>query len=1047
MRQRNGNLVFPVGKGVLVILVWLSATLTVQAQQPSEDAQFALYKDAVELIDKEKYAAAQTKLEEYMRLSAGSYDPTHRNNLDAEAQFYHAFAAFNLLHSNAQSLFETFITEHPTHPKVDESRFCIGKLYFMRKNYDKVLPYLKKVDHGKLKPDQKVQSRFMQGYCYYQGGQNREAMNMFRQVRNEDGQFGELGAYYFAMISYENGDYSEAYNAFSKIDPSNSYAKGIEVYKASCLLKLNRFDELDALGEKLQKESRGRGGNNQVWFILGNASFEQEKYAKTIEYFEKFESARGGVLNRSGQYRMGYSFYQSKDFAQARERFERCLKPEDEIAQNAYYYLGHCFLKIENLENARTAFAKAGDLEQNQKIREEALFLYSKVSFQTNYYEDAMTGLQKFLKAYPGSDHKEDATSLIGEILLYSSNFKEAIDYLENEDGLKTQRSRTAYQRACFSYGVQLYEQGEFNESSDYFKKALNQNNDGKTTLNAYFWYAESLFRLGESRSAITAYEAFLRQPYASKHDKYAQAHYGIGWSKMKLKEYDSAGKSFEKFIGLADKSKDSEFYVDALLRAGDCEFATKNYTGALRYYKQVKDFNNMHVDYALYQIGLLYFRKSDYKRAAETHVSLAANYRKSEYRDDALITASETYLTWLSDWANCAKYCRILIRDHKDSPFVPSALTRLGISEERSGNKDLAVKFYKQVVYDHCNSSNNVTVAMGGLSNLLQPSEYDRVEAQYREKCPNSGGGGNAEMENLSIEVADMRFFEDNFASAKDKFTNYISDYPRGNYDYHAHFYRAECFKALKDYDRALEDYEYVYKATTANEYVVKALKSAADLLYEQEKYMASMELYTAIEEKSDKLADRLGAQFGRAQIHLANEDFQAAKTELLGIYSDPNTTDYSRTKARVQIAACEYHLGAREDAFRIFSEIEKEYENVFGAESQYYITRILYDRGEYEQSKIGAFYLKDQYPSYNYWKARAYLILAEDYIALGDTFQATKGTLESLANQEAFDDVREMAQKRLTELEAFRSDGNLRENNDENVEDVDEMIEEGDL
>ena len=1015
------------------------------AQQPSEDDLLALYKDAIELIDKEKYAAAQTELEEYIRLSASSYDPTHRNNLMAEAKFYHAFAAFNLLHSDAQSLFERFIFDHPTHPKVDESRFYIGKLHFMRRDYDKVLPQLKKVDHSKLQREQVVQSRFMQGYCYYQDGKNREAMNMFRQVANDKSSYGQQSAYYYAMMSYEAGDYNTAYTAFNKIDPDNEFAKGLEVYKASCLLKLKRYDELDALGESLSNNNRGRGSNNQVWFILGNSAFDRGKYNKTIEYFTKFESSRGGVLNRSGQYRMGYSFYQGKDYAQARPRFERCLNPEDEIAQNAYYYLGNCFLKIEKYENARTAFAKGAEMDFNQEIREEALFLYSKVSFQTRYYEDALTSLQKFLEDYPGSDHREEGTSLIGEILVYSSNFKDAIEYLENEDGLRTQRSRTAYQRACFSYGVQLFEQGEYENAGDYFKKALNQNNDKATTMNAYFWYAESLFRLGDFDEAIPAYNAFIRQPYAAKHEKYALAHYGIAWSQLRLKRYDPAGKSFEKYIGLADRKNDAELYVDALLRAGDCEFALKNYSGALRYYKQVKDINAMHVDYAMYQIGLLFFRKGDYQRAAQTHVRLAADYRKSSYRDDALITASETYLTWLNDTENCARYCRILIRDHKDSPFVPSALSRLAISEERSGNKDLAVKYYKQVVYDYCNSTSNVTVALGGLSNLLRPGEYDRVEAKYRENCPSSGGGGNAEMENLAIEVADMRFFEDNFTSAIEKYGNYIGDYPKGKYEYHAHFFRGESYSATKDVENALADYEYVYSATVANEYTVKSLKAAADLLYGQEKYMAAMELYTAMEEKSDGLADRLGAQFGKAKTHLANEDYQAAKTELLAIYSDPNTTDYSRTKARVQIAACEYFLGARDDAFQIFSEIEQDHDNVFGAESQYYLVRILHDRGEYEQSKIAAFYLKDQYSSYNYWKARAYLILAENYVAMGDTFQATKGTLESLANQEAFQDVREQAQERLQELEEAQKSGN-RVVPEDDVDGFNDMIEEGD-
>lgn len=1011
------------------------------AQQPSTDSDLALYKTAIELIDKEKYGPAQTKLAEFIKRATPVYDQDNRNDRLAEARFYHAYAAFNLLHGNAQSLFEGFIADYPSHPRVDESRFFIGKLHFMRRDYDRVLPALKPIDSGRLKRDQVVQTRFMMGYCYYKKGQNREAMNMFRQIRNADGTYGEMGAYYYALISYNNGSYNEAYTAFSRIPEGSDYAKNLDVYKASCLLKLERYDELDALGEQLLSKKRT---NNEVWFILGNAAFDQGKYDKTITYFEKFEKGRGSRLNREGQYRLGYSYYQKGNFGEASNRFEDCLQKDDAISQNAYYYLGHCFLKKDNYESARTAFAKAADLKFSPDIRREAMYLHAKVAYQTRYFEQAMSALQEFVSEFPDSEYQSEATSLIGECLLYTNNFKEAIAYLEEEDGLKSTRSRAAYQRACYNHALLMYEQGLYDDAIDYFKKSFNQDQDKQITIDSYFWYAESIFRTEAYSAAIPAYNAYLRQPYAAKHRYYPLAHYGKGWSSLRQKNYDQAGKDFEKFIGLANKEKDTELYVDALLRAGDCEFALKNYNGALLYYKQVRDFNNMHVDYALYQIGLLYFRKTNYKKAAEAHVRLAANYRKSEFRDDALITAGETYLTWLDDWGNCAKYCRILVRDHKDSPFVPGALTRLAISEYRSGNSTLAVKYYKQVVNDHCESSENVSVAMSGLADMLSATEYDKVESQYRKNCKNSGSGGNSQMENLAIEVADQRFFEDNFGSAKEKYSNYIADYPRGANINRAHYFRGQCQEKLGNAEAALQDYALVYDSPKGNEYTVKSLKAAADLLYNQGNNLAAMELYTAMEERSDKLGDRLGAQFGKAQIHLANADFQAAKTELLSIYSDPNTTDYSRTKARVQIGVCEYNLGNLDDAFRIFTEIEEAHENVFGAESQHYITQILYDRGEYEQSRIAALALRDNYPGYNYWKARAYLVMAEDYLALGDTFQATKGTLESLANQDMFDDVRKAAEERLAEIEALRNAQDRREAPVDEPEDVDEMIEE---
>ena len=139
MRIRIGNLAFPEGtecemKGgeesppakagsnrlgrnlsrfilVLSMVAFFGATWTI-GQQPSTDSDLASYKRAVELIDKEKYGAAQAILEQYIRDNAHAYDASNRNDRIAEAKFYHAFAAYNLLHSNAQSLFEAFIEQY-----------------------------------------------------------------------------------------------------------------------------------------------------------------------------------------------------------------------------------------------------------------------------------------------------------------------------------------------------------------------------------------------------------------------------------------------------------------------------------------------------------------------------------------------------------------------------------------------------------------------------------------------------------------------------------------------------------------------------------------------------------------------------------------------------------------------------------------------------------------------------------------------------------------------------------------------------------------------
>lgn len=999
------------------IFLFFLAPALMHAQQPAMHEAFATYKEAQELYDMGKYGAAKEKFRRYIEIrQRASSLPHNTYDLVPDALFFKGMCSFHLLNNDAKGTFSDYLIAYPLHPKRDEALFHIGKLHYIRKEYKDAVPYLQQVETGTLSKDQVTECRFMLGYGYYKEGNPQKAKEKFSQIRLANGTYGEMGAYYYAVIAYQEGQYAEAYEAFSRVKPDAKYADNLDVLKASCLLKLGRYDELDQLGRELMDNKEN--ANVETWFILANASFERGRWADCIRYFTEFEQRRGR-MNREAQYRLAFAHYKNQEPAKAVEHFQKALQPEDEVAQSAYYYLGHSYLKQEDFAHARTAFKQASDIKANPAIASEALFLYAKASFETRFFDDALDAMRRYLETNSNSSYSAEAKGLIGEMLVYASNFKDAIDYLEQNDALRTPRSQLAYQRACYYYALEQYEKSRFDVAADYFKKAFNNRQDPSITLPAYFWYAESQFRKEDFKAASESYDNFLKQPYAAKHEYHPLAYYGLAWSQLRQEKYAAALEGFEKYIGLADRQRDKETYTDAMLRAGDCELLLKNYESSLKYYKQVRDYNHRNVDYALLQMGKVYFRQNEYQKAAESYVQLVTNYRKSEWRDEALLSAADIYLSWLSDWASCAKYCRMLEKEHPDSKLLPDALLRLAVAEQKGGNEASAIKYFKAVAFDHCQNEAARTAALTSMADLLPAAEYDQAESESRKRCPfKSEGASDGNAEDLAISIADQRFFEDNYTSAIERYTNYLSDFRVGKHRYKAYYYRGQSYEKTKQLDKALEDYEAVYSADRIGEFTLKALKAAAEIQFARGNSLAAMELYASMEGRSDKLEDRLSAQFGKANIHLANKDYEAARRELTTIYTDPNTTEYSRTKARVAIAVCDYHLNRKDDAYQNFVEVEAANKNVFGAESQYYITRILYERGSYEQSRDTALYMFKAYQSYNIWKARTTAVLAEDYIQLGDTFQAVKSTLPSLAEQDAFKDLRDAAKTRLEGL-----------------------------
>jgi TolA-binding protein len=89
-----------------------------------------------------------------------------------------------------------------------------------------------------------------------------------------------------------------------------------------------------------------------------------------------------------------------------------------------------------------------------------------------------------------------------------------------------------------------------------------------------------------------------------------------------------------------------------------------------------------------------------------------------------------------------------------------------------------------------------------------------------------------------------------------------------------------------------------------------------------------------------------------------------------------------------------------------------------ISAAEAKYNIANIEYLKGKYKASQKTCFDLVKEMPNYDYWVAKTYILLADDYVALKDNFQA-KATLQSIIdNYKGDDDILATAKQKLDKL-----------------------------
>src|SRR5258708_40167876 len=93
-----------------------------------------------------------------------------------------------------------------------------------------------------------------------------------------------------------------------------------------------------------------------------------------------------------------------------------------------------------------------------------------------------------------------------------------------------------------------------------------------------------------------------------------------------------------------------------------------------------------------------------------------------------------------------------------------------------------------------------------------------------------------------------------------------------------------------------------------------------------------------------------------------------------------------------------------------------------IAAAEAKYNIANIEYHKGRYKASQKTCFDLVKELPNYDYWVAKTYILLADDYVAMKYNFQA-KATLQSIIeNYKGNDDILPAANQKLDKLSPGR-------------------------
>ncbi len=993
-------------------------SMPLKAQNPiSENDPDRLFREGIELLDRQKYSAARETFEEYLA--------TADNNLKTiDAQYYLAFASLSLYNPDGEAKLEDFTKKYANHPKSVLAYYELGNFYFRDQKYNAAIENFEKTETTNLTREQVNTRNFKLAYSYFSRQKFEEALTYFNQVKAGSGIYRNAANYYAGYIAYQNKQYEQALTDLKNAEQDESYANIVPYMIANIYYEQGKYDELIRYGKSMQESSSKSRLKNEadIMLLVGEAYYKKQDYKNAATYLEAYAADR--IPANDVMYRLAYAQYQNGETQKAIDNFKRIAAEDNLIGQYASYYLGILYVDQKNSNFAVTALERASKLSYDQEIREQALFNLGKVYFSSADYAQTITALSKFVNTYRSSKYMAEANDLLSQAYLNTKDFDVAIDFIENLPQ-KSEKIRQAYQQVTYFKGTEEFNKSNFPRAVQLFEKSLKYSENRDFVVAANFWMGEA-YSIGKKYDeAITAYnKVFTSAPTAASGSQTAlyqlKAHYGVGYAYYNTKQYTDAQNHFRDYLDELAGQRKQLYSEDALLRLADCYYVNKQYSQAITSYDKAIRENNPDKAYAYYQKGIVLGIQGKTEEAKSNLDIVIDRYADSRYYDDAIFQKAQQNFEEGNYQAAIAGFTNI-INQQSESNLVPYALLRRAIANSNLKNYDNTIKDYKQIL-DNYISHAVANSALLGLQAATSQTEgntndFSSYLARYKQANPD-----DKDLSNIEFESAKSLYFSQKYSQAINALKAYIDAYPESANAEEAKYYIAESHYRNDNLSSALE-YYYQIADEGKSDRVGRATQRIAELEFMLLNYAKAVTYFKKLERLAQNKREQYNAWAGQMESYFELGKKQTALLDSTDKYAQlilerGSVAANASNEAQLYLGKTAYLRGDNEQAIDHFLKTLNAAKDESGAEAQYLMAEIQNKQEQYKQSIETLYDLNKNFSLYEYWLGKSFLLIADNYVALDEYFQA-KATLNSVIEKSPLKEIVDQAKSKLSTLE----------------------------
>ncbi len=989
-------------KNFLVFSLFLSISFSLFSQQTAAFTnQFAEFNQALELYNNGQYLAAQSLFD---KIKNSSNDET----VQSDCAYYIANAAVRLNQQNADQLMEAFVEKYPASLKRNSAYIDVANYYFENGKYSHAQKWYDKIDQGSLSRSEQESFNFNNGYVYFKVKRYDDAKGYFKQISTSE-KYGSQAKYYLGFIAYEGDDYEEANKNFEEVKGEERYSEDLSYYQADMNFKLGKFEKAIEIGKE-QFDKSSPAEKSQLSKIIGESYFNLGKYAEAVPYLKEYKGTRG-KWNNTDYDQLGYAYYMQGNFESAVGEFNKIVDGKNAVSQNAYYHLAESYLKLNKKQQALNAFKNASEMDYSLEIQEDAYYNYAKLSYEIgNSYKSTPQVLLSFIEEYPKNANIDELKKLLIDSYITSKNYKEVMDLLENNKNFADQ---TAYQKVAFYRGVEVYNEGNYSEAITFFDKSLKEPQDSNFTARATYWKSESDYQLSNYEKSLAGYTKFSQMKGSKNTSELKNLKYNLGYNHFKLKNYTDAIANFKSYV--SDSAAEKVRKKDAYLRLGDSYFVTSQYWPAMENYNAANEMGGDN-DYAEFQKAISYGFVDRSEKKIEELIAFAKKYPKSVYRDDALYELGNTYVSQNKNNEAISAYDQ-LVRDVPNSSFVSKALLKKALIYDNTGKSNDALTIFKRVAKNFPSTPEALQAVSSAKIIYIDQGNVDEYARWI--KTLDYVQVGDTELDDATYLAAEQPYLENKQSQAQSRFEDYLKQFPSGQHALNAHFYLGQIYFTNGKNDQAIPHFEYVVNRERS-EFTEQGLARVSELYLGKKDYQNALKYLTRLEVEADFPQNIIFAQTNSMKASYELKQYAEAVSYAEKVLQNSKIDNSIKSDAQVIIARSAMKTNNEAKAKIAYAEVQKIATGQLAAEALYYDAYFKNKEGNYEASNASIQILAKDYSGYKLYGAKGLVLMAKNFYALKDAYQATY-ILESVTKN--FTDFPEVVEEARAELAVIKN------------------------